>query len=40
MHPDAVIKNYRSSLSVQQASEQSSVLNLSINTTLRKEKIF
>ena len=32
MHPNAIIRQYRSSLSVQQASRQSSVLNLSINT--------
>src|SRR5690554_2071255 len=32
MHPNAVIKQYRGSLSVQQASRQASVLDLSINT--------
>ena len=32
MHPNAVIKQYRESLSVQQASRQASVLDLSINT--------
>jgi capsular exopolysaccharide synthesis family protein len=31
-HPEAVIRQYRGSLSVQQASKQASVLNLSINT--------
>src|SRR5690554_4086354 len=32
MHPNAVIRQYRGNLSVQQASRQSSVLDLSINT--------
>lgn len=32
MHPNAVIRQYRSNLSVQQASRQASVLDISINT--------